>query len=196
MPHYQTSIQHANSLLQGGWKMEVGASAGNLVASGTNIGIGNMVSFTENITQFTTQAGNATDPLQGVAQHTVTIEFECLEFWPPVFDEIRGENLDTENEATAGTYVAGTANIISTGGLTEITNKAFRFTNSKLVSAATVETVIIVYKAYAQTGLSFSGKSDNDEDPVMVIPFTIIGKLDTARTAGDQLFIIEAEGGA
>ena len=197
MPHYQnTGITNANSLLQGGWKMEVAASAGNLVASSTNIGVGNLISFTENLVPYAVQAGNAPDPLTGVATHTVTINFETLEFWPPTFDAIRGGGLDTENAATAGTYVAGTANVISTGGLSVLTNKAYRFLNTKLVSSATVQTAIVVYKGYAEQGISFTAKGDNDEDPVTVIPWVITGKLDTARTAGDQLFIIEAEGGA
>ncbi len=199
MPHYQnTGLVNANSLLKGGWKMEVGATAGNLVTSGTNIGVGNLTGFTENIVPYVVQAGNAPDPLEGVATHTVTINFETLEFWPPTFDEIRGEGLDTENEATAGTYVAGTANVISTGGLDVLSNKAYRFTNTKLVAGATVQTVIVVYKGYAEQGISFTAKSDNDEDPVTVIPWVITGKLDTGanRTVGDQLFIIEAEGGA
>ena len=194
MPHYQnTGLTNAGTLLQGGWKMEVGASAGNLVSSGTNIGLGNLTSITENVEPFAVQAGNGPDPLEGIAEHSVTINFETIEFYPPTWDEIRGQNFDTENQATAGTYVSGTANIISTGGFTELTSVAMRFTNTKLVTGASVATVIVFYKCTITQGLSITAKSDNDEDPVTVIPFVMEAKVDTGRTAGDQLYIIETQ---
>ncbi len=197
MPNYQnTGLTQAGTLLQGGWKMEVAASAGNLVASGTNIGLGNLTSVLENIEPFSVQAGNGPDPLEGIAEHTATINFETIEFYPSTWDQIRGGNFDTEVTSTAGTYVSGTANTFSTGGFTELTPVALRFTNTKLVSGASVATVIVLYKCTITQGISWTAKSDNDEDPVTIVPFVIEAKPDTLRTVGDQLYIIETQMGA
>ena len=195
--HYQqTSLTNASTLLQGGFKLGVAASAASFTGGslGTVLGIGNMTSITENIEKTTTQAGNSNMPDKLIAVHTVTASFELLEFWPPSFDAIRGGGLDTENAATAATYLsAGTVNSISTGGLNVLTAKAFIFENTTMVSGATAKTVLVLYKATIEAGITFTAKSDHDTDPAMVMPFTLTGELDTSRTAGDQLFFIESE---
>lgn len=196
MAHYQnTGLTQAGTLLQGGWAMYVAATAGTLVGTGgTNLGAGNGPTITENIENFTVQAGNAPDPLEGVAEQTVTINFETLEFYTPNMNIIRGDELDTAGTASVGTYItSGSVHTISTGGFTELGTCALKFTNNKLVSGATVETNIVFYKCSVTQGLTFTAKSDNDDDPVMVIPWTIEARIDTSRTAGDQLYIIETE---
>ena len=199
--HYQqTSLTNAGTLLQGGFRLGVAASAASFESGsiGTVLGIGNLTSIQENLERTTTQAGNSDLPEELVANQSLTVSFELLEFWPPTFDAIRGGSLDTENSATASTYIdgAGTSNVFSTGGLNTLTGKAFAFENTTMVDGATAVTVLIVYKAKIEQGLAFTPKSDHDTDPVMVMPFTLTGELDTARTAGDQLFIIESELGA
>lgn len=195
--YQQTSLTNAGTLLQGGFRLGVAASAASFVGGslGTVLGIGNLTGITENIEKSTTQAGNSNMPEAVVANHTLTVNFELLEFWPTTFDAIRGGSLDTENAATAATYIDGTptANTISTGGLNTLTGKAFIFENTTMVSGATAKTLLVVYKAKIEQGLVFTPKSDHDTDPAMVIPFTLTGELDTARTAGDQLFYIESE---
>ena len=196
--HYQqTSLTNANSLLKGGFRLGVGATAGVFAGGslGTILGIGNLTGITENIERTTTQAGNSDMPEEEVANHTLTVTFELLEFWLPTFDAIRGGNLDTENASTAATYISGTptANTLSTGGLNTLTNKAFIFENSTMVSGSTAQTILVVYKAKIEEGLAFTPKTDHDTDPVMVIPFTLTAELDTSRTKGDQLFYIESE---
>jgi len=196
--HYQqTTLANAGTLLQGGFQMGVAATAGIFGAGslGTTLGIGNLVSLTENIERTTTQAGNSQLPEEKVANHTITINFELLEFWPTYFDEIRGGSVDTVNAATANTYIAasGTANTFSTGGLSTLNPKAFIFKNTTMVSGATAITVLVVYRAKIEAGMTFTAKTDHDTDPVMVYPFTLLGEIDTGRTAGDQLFYIESE---
>jgi len=196
MPHYQnTGLTQGNTLLQGGWAMYVAATAGTLAGTGgTNMGLGNFTGMTENIGAYTVQAGNGPDPLEGVADQTVTVTFETLEFYLPTYNVIRGDELDTSGTASVGTYVTGGSVLtLSTGGFTQIGQCALKFTNSKLVSGATVETAIVFYKCFLNQGLSFTPKGDNDEDPVTVIPWTLTAKVDTARTAGDQLYKIETE---
>ena len=192
----QTSLTNAGTLLQGGFKLGVAASAASFVASlGTVLGIGNMTSIQENIEKTTTQAGNSDQPEKLVAVHTITATFELLEFWPPTFDAIRGGGLDSENAATASTYISGTgtANVFSTGGLNVLTEKAFIFENTTMVAGLTAVTILIIYSATIEQGIAFTAKTDHDTDPAMVMPFTLTGQLETSRVAGDQLFIIESE---
>lgn len=195
--YQQTSLTNAGTLLEGGFRLGVAASAASFAGGsvGTVLGIGNLTSLQENIERSTTQAGNSNMPEERVATHTLSISFELLEFWPTTFDAIRGGALDTENAATAATYIDGapTANTFSTGGLSTLTEKAFIFENTTMVSNATAKTILVVYKAKIEQGLAFTPKTDHDTDPVMVYPFTLVGELDTARTKGDQLFFIESE---
>jgi len=195
--YQQTSLTNAGTLLEGGFRMGVAASAASFAGGGmgTVLGIGNLTSIQENLELSTTQAGNSNMPVERVASQTLTVNFELLELWTTTFDMIRGTGLDTENAATASTYItaAGTVNVISTGGLDTLTEKAFIFENTTMVSGATAVTVLIVYKAKISQGLAFTAKTDHDTDPVMVYPFTLTAELDTARTKGDQLFIIESE---
>lgn len=196
--HYQqTSETNANTLLLGGFRLGVAASAAAFVASmGTILGVGNLTGFTENIELSTTQAGNSNMPTKKVVVQTLTLTFELLEFWPPNFATIRGGSLDTAVTGTASTYINGTpsANVFSTGGLNVLTGKAFRFENTtKSPAGATVQTVLIVYNAKLEQGLVFTPKSDHDTDPAMVIPFTLTAELETSRAAGDQLYKIESQ---
>jgi len=191
----QTAMAVSGSTLLGGCKMGVAASAVTFAGGsmGTVLGIGNMTGFTENLEFTTTQAGNSSEPEKAVSKHTLTITFELLEFYPPNWDIIRGGSLDTENALSAPTYLSGTANIFSSGGLTAIGEKSFAFLNTKLIAGSTVETILVVYKAKIEAGLILTPKSDHDADPVMVLPFTLTGELDTTRTVGDQLYVIETQ---
>ncbi len=195
----QTSLTNAGTLLQGGFKLGVAASAASFAGGslGTILGIGNLTSITENIEKTTTQAGNSDQPEKQVAVHTITANIELLEFWLPSFDAIRGGGLDTENAATASTYIGGagtvTTNVFATGGLNVLTEKAFIFENTTMVAGSTAVTILILYSATIEQGLVFTAKSDHDTDPAMVMPFTLTGQLETSRAAGDQLFIIESE---
>ncbi len=196
--YQETSLTNAGTLLEGGFRMGVAGTAGVFAGGslGTVLGIGNLTGFTENIEKTTTQAGNSDQPDMRVANHTLTITFDLLEFWLPSFDLIRGGSLDVENAATAPTYLTGgtaSTNVLSTGGLNTLAGKAFAFENTGIVNGATVQTILIAYLARIEQGLAFTPKTDHDTDPVMVMPFTLTAELDTSRTAGDQLYIIETE---
>jgi hypothetical protein len=193
----QTALTFGSSptLLQGGWRMGVAATAGIFAAGsmGTILGIGNLTAFTENLEKTTTQAGNSNMPEPMIAGQTCTVAFEMMEFWPTAFAAIRGGSSDTLNAPTAGTYLTGTANVFSTGGLQNLGVKAFKFENTTRVNGATAVTVLVVYRARVEAGMAWTPKGDHDTDPLMVIPFTVTGELDTARTPGDQLYIMESE---
>ena len=199
--HFQeTSLTNAGTLLQGGFRMGVAASAAAFVGGslGTVLGIGNLTSIQENIERTTTQAGNSDQPEELVATQSLTVSFELLEFWLPTFAAIRGGGLDTENSSTASTYITSTptANTFSSGGLNALTEKAFAFENTTVIDGVSKVTVLVVYKAKLEQGLAFTAKTDHDTDPAMVSPFVLTGELETSRAAGDQLYIIESQLGA
>jgi len=79
---------------------------------------------------------------------------------------------------------------IHAGGNTVITPRAFRFTNTRLISGTTVQTILTVYHATADSGPQYTLKSDNDADPIAVMPVTITGKNDSARPRGQRLYTI------
>ena len=196
MANYQNSAMvNANTILAGGFALYYATTAGG---SFTNMGLGRAFTVTEEISKFTSQSSNGPDPIEGVARQEVVITFELLETTPATWDAIRGGSLDTENASTASTYITGTptANTISSGGLTELVAKAYKFVNNTLVSGATTMSVFVVYKAYVDAGLSFTATSDNSDDPVTVWPFTIRAQCDAGRTKGDQLWKFETELGA
>ena len=194
MAYYQnTALATANSIITGGWKIECAAT---VAATYTNMGLARNLVITENMTMYDAQADNGPDPIKGVSDHTLTISFELLEWYMASWDKARGTGFDTEGNPSVGTYVTGgSVQTLSTGGFTELNMRAWKFSNAKLVSAATMETVIVVYKAYLAGGTTLTMRSDNDTDPVNVFPVTLEAICDTSRSAGDQLFIIESEVG-
>jgi len=191
MPIYQsTGATQANSWVIGSVKAEVAASA---LASYTTLGLGREFTVTENIEKQNVQADNGPDVVDQIGRHTVTITFTLLEFYLPTIDSIRG-GIDSVGTASIGTYItSGSVHQLTTGGLAVQTPKAYKFTNSKLVSGATVSTVVVVYSTTIEQGLALAFQSDNADDPVMPIPFTLMGELDTSRTTNDQLMVLETQ---
>jgi len=193
MPYQNTGAAHAGTHVLGSAILSYGATAG--VAT-TNLGLARDVVVTENWTRTTSQADNGPDPIYGVTRQTVTVTFQLLEFYPPGWDALRGIYFGVETTATAGSYVAGTANVYKTGGLFELDSVALKLLNTSFASAATVQTAIVINKANIMEGLSFAFQSDNSDDPILPIPFTFEGRVDTSLTAGTQLMTIECELGA
>lgn len=179
MPIYQNSSVTSSKLILGNCKIETSASAGGTYV---NLGAGIVNSFTHSPEFYDVQAGNAPDPIEGVATETATIEFELIEYDGSVLSAIQCGI--TEYSATS------VLSTLSAGGNQEITPRAFKITNTRTVSSTTVETILTVYNATMKTGISFTFKSDNDADPIAVMPGTIEAKLDGTRTEGDQLFSI------
>jgi len=72
------------------------------------------------------------------------------------------------------------------GGKTSKTARILRLTNYDVDNK---EWVMLVHKAYIADGLNLAFPPDDDRNP-MPCPIRFVGKLDTARTSGDQLFNI------
>lgn len=198
MPNYQlTGAAQSNSWVLGSAKVEVAATVSGSAGDYTNLGLARDISIEEIIEKFAIQADNAPDFGKGVGRHQMRLQFSLIEFYLPTWDIVRG-GIDSQSSGSAGTalYVATAYQAISSGGLEEITAKCFKLTNRRVSSGATVETVFVIYSATLDAGITFSFPSDNADDPVVPVPFNVLGDLVGTRTEGDQLYYIETTIGA
>lgn len=186
--HANTSVD-SNKLILGNFAigvatvLTVGTSVGTGLTGWTNLGAGIINGYAHNVTMFDVQAGNAPDPIEGVADETFTITGELIEFDPPALASAFGGLLSSN---TTSTYVG----VINAGGKTTIVPKSFKLFNNRITSGVSVHTYIVVYKATFTNGPQFTAKADNDTDPISTMSFEIVGKVDSLRTAGDQLYSI------
>lgn len=179
MPLYQNSTVDSDKLILGNCKIETASSSG---ATFVNLGAGIVNSFTHSPVMYDVQAGNAPDPIEGVADETATIEFEMIEYNASALNAIHGGLLS---------YTATTVlTTITAGGNATITPRAFRLTNTRIIDTTTVQTILTCYKATMQTGVVINFQDDNATDPIAVLPGTILAKLDTTRTVGQQLYTL------
>lgn len=190
MPLYQNTSVVSDALLIGNWKIQVAtySSAYGTVASVAsacdNLGAGILNTFNHEVVKYDVQAGNAPDPIEGIASETVKAAGELMELDVSKFASAYG------GITTVATAVTTTLGIISAGGKAEMTPKTFLLTNRRNVGTASVETNIIIYKGYMTNGLQMTSKSDNDSDPITTWAFEVEGVIDGTRTAGDQLYSI------
>jgi len=179
---YQNTTIDTTKLIIGNCKIET-AVYGTSAASATgwtNLGCGIVNEPTHNLVKFDTQCGNGPDPIEGIADETFTVSGELIEFDTSVLAAISCGALTSSAGSGSG------QTIINAGGNTDLTARAFKITNRRLISGVTQSTVILLYKATIDNGLQFSLKSDNDTDPVSAMPFSITAKKDDTLTAGSQ----------
>ena len=183
MPIYQNSSVDTTKLILGNCKIEV-APYGTTAASSawTNLGAGIVNSFKHVPTKYSVQAGNAPDPIEGVSTEVAQITGELIEYDATVLSTINGGLISATATSSVSTVVAGGNNII--------TPMAFRITNKRIVSGTTKYTTLTVFKATLDGGPEITFKSDNDADPIAVMPFAITAKLDTSLSAGTQSYTI------
>ena len=179
MAYYQNTSVNSDLLVVGNWKIETAATSGGTY---TNLGAGMLDSFDHQISKWNVQAGNAPDPIEGVADETVSIQFTLIEYDGSVLSVLQN-GLTSHSSTTV-------LSTLTTGGNQELTKRAYKLTNRSERTGSTVETIITVYTAAIDNGMSLQIKSDNDTDPVTGFQFTLTGELDTSRSTGDQLFSI------
>lgn len=182
MAYYQNGAVTDSRLIVGNYKVEVAAYTATTTTAYTNVGAGKVNSWTHNVTKMEVQAGNAPDPLEGISEETLTVDMEMIEFVPTAMSILQAGVI-------TATTVSGVTTINAGGGSTQ-TPFNMRLTNTRIVNGSTRTTVITLYNCTADAGISYTVKSDNDTDPINVMPMPVTAKVDTSRTAGSQLYNI------
>ena len=167
MAIYQNSTVTDSKVEVGNYAIYVATAAGT-TAAGTwvNMGAGNVSGFSYNPENFTSQAANAVDPIQGIARETATVDLEVIEYDGLSFSILSGGSM------------AGTSGSATVGGQTTVlTAKGIKLVNTrKLASGSTQTTTFVLNNCFLNGGWSMSPKSDNDTDPVNVYTFSITAK--------------------
>ena len=179
MAYHQNTSVATSKLILGNYKIE---SAATSAGTYTNLGAGKVNSFAHNITMFDTQAGNAPDPIEGISDETFTVDFELLEFDSSALAAISCGAMTSTETTAQSTLIAG--------GNSTLTPRAFKFTNTRLISGSTKQTIITVPYATLSAGIGITAKGDEEGDPINVIPIQIVGKVDVTLSIGTQLFTI------
>lgn len=182
MPSYQNSAVTQSKLILGNAKIETAAYGTTVAGTWVNLGAGMFTGFQHTPTFWETQAGNAPDPIEGISSEQATFSFELIEYDASAMSPAFG--------GLTSVQVTTTQTVLNAGGATTLTDRAFRITNTSIISGATKTTVILVYKAHISAGVEIQFKSDNDANPIAVFPVKIEAKLDTSLTAGSQLYSI------
>lgn len=163
MPIYQNATVTDAKIEVGNYAMYVGAVGATAGAITINLGAGMVKSFTHNADMFTSQAGNAVDPIMGVARETCTLEIDLIEYDGSSFSVLTG---DMWNGTTASILVGGQVSALAGVGLKLVNTR-------KLANGSTQTTTFVINKAVAG-GFTMNPKSDNDADPVNVYSFSAI----------------------
>jgi hypothetical protein len=177
MPNYQNTTVDSNKLILGNYKMETAATAGGTYV---NLGAGMLTRFGHEWDKYDVQAGNAPDPIEGIAKESFKIEFELMEYDGSALSALFCGAVSETNTSVLSTMIGG--------GNQVLTPRAFRFTNTRIIGTTTCQTILTVFKATVDAGLSITAKGDNDSDPINVMPITLTAEVDATKTAGTQLF--------
>ncbi len=182
MPLYQNSSVATQKLILGNYKIEVAQTT--IASAYVNLGAGMVNSFGHNITKYAVQAGNAPDPIEGVATETFTAAIDLIEYDASTLNIIQAGAISNTPVSTGVTTIKG-------GGNSILTPKIFRLTNRRFINGVTQETIVTIFNATLDSGLQFTAKSDNDADPINILPIAITGKPDSSLTAGARLFTVQ-----
>lgn len=195
MAVYQNSTVTSDLLVIGNYKIQVTSCFSGLtsvasVVGGTftNLGAGMLSNFQHDVSMIDVQAGNAPDPITGVALETVTVSGELIEFksdnWIVAWNGL----------VTANSAYTSNLSYLNAGGVSTLSPRCYMFSNKHYNSSGTsCMTHIVIYRGYMTKGLGITMKSDNDSDPINIFPFEIKGEIDATRTKGDQLYAIYRE---
>lgn len=175
MAYYQNATVADAKIEIGNYTISIGAENATAASTWTNLGAGMVKSFAYVPEMYTAQAGNAVDPIQGVAKETATIGIDLIEYDGSSFSLLSGGIIS----GTSGSLIVGGVNTVQTA-------KALRLQNiRKLAAGGTSQTTTIICpRVYMNTGFTMTPKSDNDADPVNVYSFDILAKqsANTAQT--------------
>jgi len=137
------------------------------------------------VSGFTDAANNGVKTVTAAVAGTITVSETLV-------DEVEGDTVTiTRGGIATGatvyanyTYTPLTSRTYTSGGATSKTARIVRLTNTDVNDKTWI---MLVYKAYIGDGLSLDFPADDDRNPVPC-PITLIGKIDSTRTSGEQLF--------
>ena len=139
------------------------------------------------VTGFTEAANNGAKTVTVVAADKITVsETLTNEVEGDTINIVRGAIQDAATVYCDYDYTPLTSRTYTSGGATSKTARIVRLTNTDVNDKTWI---MLVHKAYIGDGLSMDFPADDDRNPVPC-PITLIGKLDSSRTSGDQLFNI------
>jgi len=172
---YQLSSVADAKIETGNYAMYVGSVGATATAITINLGAGQVKSFKYDPVMFTSQAGNAPDPILGVARETCTVDIDLIEYDASAFSSLSNGML----ASTTG------GSVMTVGGqVTSISGVGMKLVNTrKLSTGSTQTTTYVINKAVMAGGYSISPKTDNDTDPITVYSFSMTCKpYATAQT--------------
>jgi len=167
MPIYQNATVTDAKVEVGNYAIYVAATAGTTAGgSWVNMGAGMVSGVNWQPEVFTSQSGNAVDPIQGIARETAAIDIELIEYDGSAFSLLTGGGM------------AGTSGSVTVGGqTTALTARGIKLVNTRKLSSGSTQTTTFVFEnCYLDSGWSMAPKSDNDTDPVNVYTFSITAK--------------------
>jgi hypothetical protein len=179
MALYQNTSVDSDRIVIGNYKLETAPSA---VGTYVNLGAGQLTSWQHQFEKYNVQAGNAPDPIEGIADETVSFAFDLIEYDASVLSVLQCGLTSSATATSSSSLYAG--------GNTTLTHRAWRLTNRRIISGATVQTVITVFRGVIDNGMTMVLKSDNDADPVNAYQFSVTGEVDASLTVGSQLYQI------
>ena len=166
MAVYQNTTVTDSKIEVGNYAMSVAAEGTTAAGTWVNLGLGTLKSFAYATENYTSQAGNGIDPINGVARETVTLELDLLEYDGSSFSSLSGGLLS----GTSGSLTVG-------GNVSTMSGKGIKLVNTrKLKTGSTQTTTYVLNSCFMNGGYTFTPKSDNDTDPVGVYSFSMVAK--------------------
>ena len=144
-------------------------------------------SVDENDTTVTSIAGSAAGTL------TEDTDYVVMDDGTGVVGVIMiGTNVDVDDDTLTITYgyTPATSRKLSSGGRGSIEGRAWKLTN---INEDGDSRIWHIYNGFFVPGGAQTFQSDNADDPISIYPITVRGKVDSTRTAGDQLWSWEDE---
>lgn len=175
---FQTTA-NSNAFVMGSATIYISGSTEKSTTTGSFIDLGAArgVKLTETWDSVEIETDNTPKIVIGAKNQQITIEGTLLELDFYRMKMLRG-GLDTFSTTTF---------TFDTGGNITITPQAIYLKHEAASSSETI--LATVFYASATEGLSLPFPSDNATD-VMEVPFKLVGKCQSTRTAGEQLYSI------
>jgi len=167
MPIYQNSTVADAKVEIGNYAMYVATTAGTTVGgSWVNLGAGMVKTFSYDPVPYTSQAGNAPDPINGISRETAKIAIDLIEYDGSSFSVLSG-----------GAMTGSSGSLIVGGQTNAKAGLGFKMVNTRKLATGSTQTTTYVFNfVFMDGGFSTSPKSDNDADPVNIYTFNILAK--------------------